>query len=91
MPNPSFYWDGSFIYGYYQWEEKWENGDEQILDVFKFTWKTSTMCLKVLVKSHYDNYLCYSKAVVDILSLFISTFSYLAPVDIQLSGIFPGF
>lgn len=28
MPNPSFYWDGSFIYGYYQWEEKWENGDD---------------------------------------------------------------
>lgn len=25
MPIPSFYWDVSFIYGYYQWEEKWEN------------------------------------------------------------------
>lgn len=26
--NSPFYWDGSFIYGYYQWEEKRENGDD---------------------------------------------------------------
>lgn len=64
------------------------NGDEQILEVLKFTWKISTMNFKVLIKNHYDNYLCYSEALGYISSLFISPFSYLTLVDIQLSGIF---
>jgi len=49
------------------------------------------MYYKVLIKNHHANYLCYSEAVVYILSFFISPFSYLTPVDIQLSGISPEF
>lgn len=44
-------------------------GNERILEVLKFTWKTSTMFFKVLIKSNYDNYLWYSESVDYILSL----------------------
>lgn len=66
-------------------------GDQQILEVFKFTSKASAMYSKVLIKNHNADYLCHSEAVVYILSFFISPFSYLTPVEIQLSGISPEF